>query len=133
MKQNAFIVICIIHSGEVMYLPRWFVEKYWLPSLGEKLNKIHFREPPPGTGHAECDPTSEYCVIHFDKVNPHQNLIGHFIEDSPEILVGLSAASLSGVVVYIKRKNAFEALSSAFVAGFLSYKIAKLVKSILEN
>ncbi|MDH5266281.1 MAG: hypothetical protein OEW62_01230 [Candidatus Bathyarchaeota archaeon] len=114
-----------------MYLPRQYVENCWLPSIGEKLDKIHFREPPPGTGHAECDPNSEYCKVHYDKVNPHQNPIGHLEEDSPETLVGLSTASLTGVVVYIKRKNIGEAFLAASTIGLVSYGIAKLVKLLM--
>lgn len=111
----------------MIYLPRSYVEKHWLPSLGEKLGKIHFREPPPGTGHAECDPESQLCEIHYDKINPYQDLIGHLIEDSPQTLVGVSAGVLVGSIVYSKRKNVIEALLSAFVFGALSYGIAKLL------
>jgi hypothetical protein len=116
-----------------IYEARWYVEKYWLPSIGEKIDKLHFREPPPGTGHAECDPKSEYCEVHYDKVNPLQDPIGHLIEDSPETLASLSAASLIGIVIYAKRKNFGEAILSAFIGGILSYGITKLVKSCFEN
>lgn len=116
-----------------MYIPRKYVEKHWLPSIGEKLDKVHYREPPPGTGHAECDPDSEYCKVHYDKVNPHQDPIGHLVEDSPETLVGLSIASATGIVVYAKRKNVGEALLAASASGLLSYGIAKLVKSFFEG
>jgi len=116
-----------------VYLPRWYVEKHWLPSIGEKLNKIHFRQPPPGTGHAECDPDSEYCEVHYDKVNPHQNLIGHLVEDSPETIVGLSGATLSGIIIYAKRKNVGEALLAASIGGLLSYSVAKLIRSFFEK
>jgi hypothetical protein len=110
-----------------MHLPRSYVEKNWLPSLGEKLGKIHFREPPPGTGHAEYDLESQLCKIHYDKVNPYQDLLGHLIEDSPQTLVGVSAGVLVGSIVYLKTRNAIEALLSAFVFGVLSYGIAKLL------
>lgn len=97
------------------------------------MNKIHFREPPPGTGHAECDPGSEYCSLHYDKVNPHQNPFGHLLQDSPETLVGLSAGSVTGVVVYVKTKNVGEALLASAASGLLGYVITKLVKSFFEN
>jgi hypothetical protein len=111
----------------VTYVPRSYVEKYWLPSFGEKLHKIHFREPPPGTRHAECDPESELCEVHFDRVNPYQDLIGHLVEDSPQTLIGLSAGIMVGSIVYSERRNVIEALVSAFVFGTLSYGIAKLL------
>jgi hypothetical protein len=99
-----------------MYLPRLYVEKYWLPSLGEKLDKIHFREPPPGRRHAECDPKTEMCEVHLDKVNPYQDLIGHLMEDSPQTLAGISVGILAGSIVYLERRNTIEALLSAFVS-----------------
>jgi len=114
-----------------MDLPRWYVEKYWLPSIGEKLDKIHYREPSPGTGHAERDPNSEYYEVHYDKVNPHQDPLGHLIEDSPETLVGIVAAVLAGTVVYARRKNIGEAFFAALGVGFLSYAAAKFLKSLL--
>lgn len=116
-----------------MYIPRQHVEKHWLQSFGEKLDKVHFREPPPGTGHAECDPGSEYCKVHYDKVNPHQDPVGHLVEDSPETLVGLFTASVTGITVYVKRKNVGEALLVSFATGLVSYGLAKLVKSFFES
>lgn len=116
-----------------MYLARRYVENHWLPSIGEKLDKLHFREPPPSTGHAECDLDSEYCEVHYDKVNPHLDPIGHLVEDSPETFVGLSSASLTGIVVYTKRKNVAEALLTASVAGLVSYGVAKLIRSFFES
>lgn len=111
----------------MMLLPRSYVKKHWLPSIGEKLNKVHFREPPPGTGHAECDIDSELCQVHFDKVNPHQDLIGHLIEDSPQTLIGLIVGTLVGSIVYVKRRNVVEAFLLALVFGILSYCIVKLL------
>lgn len=43
----------------------------WLPSVGEKLDKIHFRK---GNWHAECDPTTGWCTIHYDKHDPYKSL-----------------------------------------------------------
>jgi len=99
--------------------------------LGEKLDKIHFREPPPGTRHAECSPNDDYCDVHFDKVNPHQDLLGHLIIDSPETLVGISSGSLTGIVIYLKRKDIAEAFFAAFVAGFLAYSFAKIIRGAI--
>ena len=43
----------------------------WKPSLGEKLNKIHFRN---GHMHAECDPVTGNCSTHYDENDPHESL-----------------------------------------------------------
>jgi hypothetical protein len=66
-------------------------------------------------------------------VNPHQDPIRHLVEDSPETLVGLSIASVTGVIVYVKRKNVGAALLASFASDLLDYGIAKLVKSLFEN
>jgi hypothetical protein len=116
-----------------MYLPRWYVERHWLPSIGEKLDKIHYREPPPGTGHAERDPNAEYYEVHHDKVNPHQDPLRHLMEDSPETLVGISAAVLAGTVVYAGKRNIGEAFLAALGVGFVSYIVAKLFKSLMSS
>ena len=116
-----------------MYLPRWYVEKHWLPSIGERLDKIHYREPPPATGHAECELDAEYCEVYFDKVSPHQDLLGHLIEDSPETLAGLGAATLAGVAVYVKRKNMGEVLLTAAGVGVVSYIAVKLCRSLMSS
>ncbi len=113
------------------HLPRCYVEKHWLLSICEKLDKIHYRETPPGTGHAECDPNAEYCGVHQDKVNPHQDPLGHLIEDSPETLVGLGGAALAGTIVYARRKDIGEAFLVALGVGAIIYIIAKFVKSLL--
>lgn len=43
----------------------------WKRSIGEKLDKIHFRN---GHYHAECDPNTGYCNVHYDKDDPHESL-----------------------------------------------------------
>ena len=42
----------------------------WRPSLGEKLDKIHFRN---GHQHAVCDPSTGVCTVHYDKIDPHES------------------------------------------------------------
>jgi len=111
-------------------IQRQYVESNWIPSIGEKLDKIHFREPLPGTRHAECSPNDEYCDVHFDKVNPHQDWLRHLLVDSPEIAVGLSFGTLAGITIYLKRKDITEAFLVAFVAGFLAYGFAKIIRGL---
>ena len=43
----------------------------WISSIGEKLDKIHFRN---GHLHAECDPTTGNCTIHYDKHDPSESI-----------------------------------------------------------
>ena len=43
----------------------------WVSSIGEKLNKIHFRN---GHWHAECDPTTRICTTHYDKHDPSESI-----------------------------------------------------------
>lgn len=43
----------------------------WKPSLGEKLNKTHFRN---GHLHAECDPATGDCSTHYDEHDPYESL-----------------------------------------------------------
>ena len=43
----------------------------WVRSIGEKIDKIHFRN---GNWHAECDPVTGYCSMHYDEHDPHKSL-----------------------------------------------------------
>lgn len=109
-----------------MYLSREYVETYWSPSIGEKLGMIHYREPPPGTGHAEIDPNSDSCEVHYDKVNPHQDPLGHLKEDSPGTLAALGFGALGFVLAYDTNENISEAIL-AFLCSFGSVKILEWV------
>ena len=54
----------------------------WRRSIGEKLDKIHFRN---GHYHAECDPETGYCKIHYDKDDPHESLtslVNHVVDSN---------------------------------------------------
>lgn len=58
----------------------------WLKSIGIPFDKEHFREPPPGTGHAVFDYGAESGTIHYDKHNPHtsfSDLAEHLWDWSP--------------------------------------------------
>lgn len=43
----------------------------WYSSLGEKLDKIHFRS---GHLHTECNPNTGYCSTHYDKHDPYESI-----------------------------------------------------------
>ncbi len=52
----------------------------WKRSVGEKLDKIHFRN---GHLHAECDSVTGFCTIHYDDYDPHESissLVKHLVE-----------------------------------------------------
>lgn len=44
---------------------------HWKRSLGEALDKIHFRN---GHYHAVCDPVTGLCNVHQDRHDPHESL-----------------------------------------------------------
>ena len=62
----------------------------WARSLGEKLGKIHFRR---GHDHAECDPKTGRCNVHYDEHDPHEStssLIKHMAENNTgKIVLGV--------------------------------------------
>ncbi len=52
----------------------------WTPSFGEKLGMIHYRQ---NHWHAECDPNTGICQIHYDRHDPQESLtslIQHMVE-----------------------------------------------------
>ncbi|WP_166390963.1 hypothetical protein [Candidatus Nitrosotalea sp. TS] len=65
----------------------------WIRSIGEKLNKIHFRN---GHWHAECDPNTGFCEVHYDKHDPYESpvsLLKHMVQSPLGALV-LGAAGV---------------------------------------
>lgn len=67
----------------------------WKRSIGEKLDKIHFRN---GHYHAECDPKTGFCKIHHDKDDPHESLtslVKHLADsNSGKILLGIGGVAI---------------------------------------
>ena len=62
----------------------------WIPSFGEKLDKVHFRN---GHYHAECDPKTGICDIHYDEIDP--------FEKPPESIVNHMWQSTLGRVTLV--------------------------------
>lgn len=124
----------IPEQKNIFHLPRSFVEKYWEPSYSLDISKKHFREKPPGTGHAICDPKDNICEVHYDKVNPHEDLLGHFIEDAIDDIQKFGPAAIKGLKTYNKTKSCRKALMSSLKTGvsFLSciYKSYKWLFSM---
>ena len=79
-------------------------------------------------------------LVHMDKVDPRENPIGHFVLDSPEILVGLASAVIGGAKVasyiyknqknsiFAKQSSTISGLIASLVFGYLGYSISKRIK-----
>lgn len=60
----------------------------WKPSLGEKLGMIHYRK---NHWHAECDPNTGICYLHYDEHDPHESLTS--------LVKHMAASNLGSVVL----------------------------------
>lgn len=67
----------------------------WKKSIGEKLNKIHYRKD---HWHAECDPETRFCSMHYDKDDPHKSinsLAKHLADsNSGKVVIGVAVIAL---------------------------------------
>ncbi len=83
---------------------------------------------------------SDKYLVHMDKVNPHDDPLGHLIYDAQEVLIGLASGAVAGVKVtsYFYKKSdktkkdkqiaiAAGLISSALI-GYAGYKIVKKLK-----
>ncbi len=79
---------------------------HWRRSVGEKLDKVHFRN---GHWHAECDSMTGHCSEHYDKHDPYESMteLARHVWDSKLgrtlILGGLAVAVLGGAYVATRR------------------------------
>lgn len=79
-------------------------------------------------------------LVHMDKVNPHDDPLGHLVHDAQEVLVGVTSGVIGGVkvasYVYKKSKKTNKDKRAALAAGLISsvaigyvgYKLAKKAK-----
>ena len=79
-------------------------------------------------------------LVHMDKIDPRENPIGHLVQDSPEILVGLASAAIGGAKVasyiyknqknsiFVKQSSVISGLISSLTFGYLGYSISKRIK-----
>ena len=84
-------------------------------------------------------------TVHSDRVDPRKDPFGHLLLDAQEVLVGLVGAALGGGLVgkliynmkkdslFKKQQSIIGGLTASFVAGYISYYIAKKLKEIMDE
>lgn len=87
----------------------------WIRSIGEKLDKIHFRN---GHWHAECDPKSGICNIHYDKDDPYKSITS--------LVKHMSASNLGLTVLLIVGAGV---LDQVFTGGQIRKSVLKSISS----
>ncbi|NDB52248.1 MAG: hypothetical protein EB149_04810 [Thaumarchaeota archaeon] len=83
-------------------------------------------------------------LVHMDKVNPHDDPLGHLVHDAQEILIGLASGAVGGAKVasYIYKKSsktkkdkkiaATAGIVSSIAIGYAGYKLAKKAKQVIK-
>ena len=67
----------------------------WTLSLGEKLGMVHYRKE---HWHAECDPQTGICKLHYDKYDPHESPTS-LVNDMGESNLGSAVLFVGALVV----------------------------------
>jgi hypothetical protein len=114
----------------------FMLEKAEETSLGQKNGaKKQYRY-----GNLHIREYDDKFLVHMDKVDPRENLLGHLVLDSPEILIGLASAAIGGEKVasyiyknqknsiFVKQSSTISGLIASLIFGYLGYSISKRIK-----
>ena len=117
-------------------LGSFMLEKAEETSLGQKNGaKKQYRY-----GNLHIREYNDKFLVHMDKVDPRENPIGHLVQDSPEILIGLASAAIGGIKVasyiyknqknsiFVKQSSTISGLIASLAFGYLGYSISKRIK-----
>ena len=117
-------------------LGSFMLEKAEETSLGQKNGaKKQYRY-----GNLHIREYNDKFLVHMDKVDPRENPIGHLVQDSPEILIGLASAAIGGIKVasyiyknqknsiFVKQSSIISGLIASLAFGYLGYSISKRIK-----
>ena len=114
----------------------FMLEKAEETSLGQKNGaKKQYRY-----GNLHIREYDDKFLVHMDIVDPRENLLGHLVLDSPEILIGLASAAIGGGKVasyiyknqknsiFVKQSSTISGLIASLIFGYLGYSISKRIK-----